>query len=75
MSAAPDTKPFETVIDFGRVREGVDRRMERDGAPATLVARLDSGTDDAPPRKIDIHRGHNGGPVLFYGTAIVQMNV
>jgi hypothetical protein len=31
--------------------------------------------DDGPPRNIAVHRGHSGGPVLFFGTAIVQMNV
>jgi hypothetical protein len=52
------------------------RNVNNDGfAPGSYSKVVDSGTDDAPPRKIDIHRGHNGGPVLFYGTAIVQMNV
>lgn len=28
--------------------------------------------DDRVPRIIEVHRGHNGGPVLFYGSAIVK---
>jgi hypothetical protein len=31
--------------------------------------------DDGPPRSIAVHRGHNGGPILFYGTAMVVMSV
>jgi hypothetical protein len=52
------------------------RNVNNDGfAPGSYSRVVDSGTDDAPPRKIDVHRGHNGGPVIFYGTAIVQMTV
>ena len=28
--------------------------------------------DDQVPRTIEVHRGHNGGPVLFYGSAIIK---
>ncbi len=28
-----------------------------------------------PPKKIDVHRGHNGGPVIFWPSAIVIGNV
>lgn len=30
--------------------------------------------DDVPP-KVEVHRGHNGGPVLFFPSAIVVMTV
>jgi hypothetical protein len=31
--------------------------------------------DETVPRKIEIHRGHNGGLVIFYGSAIVKASV
>jgi len=43
-------------------------------APGAYSMVIDN-VDDGPPRKIEVHRGHSGGPVIFFGTAIVQMNV
>jgi len=31
--------------------------------------------DDAVPRTVEVHRGHNGGPVIYFPSAIVIMNV
>jgi hypothetical protein len=31
--------------------------------------------DDRVPRIIEVHRGHNGGLVIYYGSAIVKANV
>jgi general secretion pathway protein E len=54
VSAAPDAKPVETVIDLGRVREELDRRTERAEVPATLVARLDSGAGEAEVVEMEV---------------------
>jgi hypothetical protein len=39
--------------------------------------RVIDGNDenDDPPRKLRVHRGHNGGPALFYPGAVTLMNV
>lgn len=31
--------------------------------------------EEKPPMSIEVHRGHNGGPVLYYPSAVVRMNV
>lgn len=31
--------------------------------------------NERPPRSIEVHRGHNGGPVLYFPSAVVRMNV
>jgi hypothetical protein len=38
---------------------------------------VDTGADPnvAPPRKIGVHRGHNGGPGVYYPSAIISMSV
>jgi hypothetical protein len=43
-------------------------------APGAYTKIVDNGSTDVP-RNIVVHEGHNGGPVLFYGTAIVVMTV
>lgn len=43
-------------------------------APGRYEKVIDHG-DRRIPRLIEIHRGHNGGLVIFYGSAIVRANV
>ena len=43
-------------------------------APGPYTQVVDN-LEDGPPRSIAVHRGHSGGPVLFFGTAIVVMTV
>jgi len=37
------------------------------------VDSLNTGTP--VPRKIDVHRGHNGGTVIFYPKGVISMKV
>ena len=45
-----------------------------DAAPGPYMRVIDRGDDDIP-RKIEVHDGHNGGPALYFPTAIVVMTV
>jgi hypothetical protein len=40
-----------------------------------FVADSMAGPNPRPPRRIEVHDGHNGGPVVFYPSAIIVMNV
>lgn len=42
--------------------------------PGAYTRVIDHG-ENSVPRRIDVHDGHNGGPVLFYPSAIVVMSV
>jgi hypothetical protein len=49
-------------------------------APGPYMAVIDNGADGAGaakriPRTVEVHDGHNGGPVLFFPSAIVVMDV
>lgn len=49
-----------------------------DMAPGAYTAVIDRGADGPGrriPRMIEVHDGHNGGPVIYYPSAIVLMNV
>jgi hypothetical protein len=45
-----------------------------DLGPGPYMKVVDNG-EDKVPREIDVHDGHNGGPVLYYPGAIVVMSV
>lgn len=75
--------PDDVVIVFGN-RPGQslgEYRMTRnasnpDNGPGSYVHVSDSLQSTNPvPRKIDIDRGHNGGPVVFYPLGIVVLDV
>lgn len=74
--------PDSTVIVVGKRPAGqpvAEYRMTRnsqnpDLAPGAYMRVIDSG-EYALPRKIEVHDGHNGGPVLYFGTAICVMSV
>ncbi len=45
-------------------------------APGAYVYVIDSANTGKPvPRLIDVHRGHNGGPVIFHPNGVVVMSV
>lgn len=45
-------------------------------APGAYTKTIDTAdTTERPPRKIEVHDGHNGGPALYFPGAIVSMNV
>lgn len=74
----PDAK----VIVVGRRTDGQpigEYRMTRNAtnpgaAPGAYQKVIDHG-ETRVPRLIEVHDGHNGGPVLFFPSAIVVMNV
>lgn len=73
------------VIVVGRRTDGspigeyrLTRNAQNPGAaPGAYQFISDSmaGPNPRPPRKIEVHDGHNGGPVLVFPSAIVVMNV
>jgi|SRR5215471_4535415 len=42
---------------------------------AGSYSKVIDNVDDDVPRAVAVHRGHNGGPVIYYPSAIVTMNV
>lgn len=76
--------PNDVVIIVGRRTTGAnlgEYRMTRNAnnpnfAPGSYVHVVDSISGGKPvPRTIEIHRGHNGGPVIFYPNGIVRLSV
>lgn len=76
--------PNDVVIIVGRRTTGAnlgEYRMTRNAnnpnfAPGSYVQVVDSLTTGNPvPRRIELHRGHNGGPVIFYPNGIVRLSV
>lgn len=45
-----------------------------DMAPGAYMRVIDHG-EDKVPRRIEIHDGHNGGPVIYFPSAVVVMTV
>jgi hypothetical protein len=68
-----------TRTDGGRVGEYLlTRNAQNAGSapgPYQFIADSMAGPNPRPPRKIEVHRGHNGGPVVYFPSAIVVMNV
>lgn len=83
-----DTGTFQLFVPNNKVvlvgqRAGGQRigeyRMTRnvnnpDMAPGAYMRVIDLGETQIP-RRIDVHDGHNGGPVIFFPSAIVVMTV
>jgi hypothetical protein len=46
-------------------------------APGPYMKVVDKGAaeNEPPPRRIDVHDGHNGGPVIFFPGSVVVMTV
>jgi hypothetical protein len=62
--------------DGGRIGSYLMTRNAQNpnSAPGAYQKIVDKG-EDAVPREIEVHDGHNGGGVLFYPSAMVVMNV
>jgi hypothetical protein len=43
-------------------------------APGRYQKIIDRGENEVP-RKIEVHRGHNGGPVIYFPGSIVAMTI
>ncbi len=76
--------PNSKVILIGRRTNGaalgdfaLTRNAGNGNSSAPLVKVVNHGTEanQAPPAKIAVYRGFNGGPRIFYPTAIVNMTV
>lgn len=62
---------------LGEYRKTVNANNDPVG-PGSYVKVVDSAVNGNPnpvPRKIDVHRGHNGGPVIYYPSAVVVLTV
>jgi hypothetical protein len=46
-----------------------------DLGPGSYTMIYDSVDAQKPPRNLEVHRGHNGGPVIFFPSAAVTMTV
>lgn len=74
--------PNDKVIIVGKRTSGVslgEYRMTRNAnnpsmAPGVYTRVIDRG-EDTIPRTIEVHDGHNGGPVIFFPGGVVIMSV
>ena len=58
----------EALGEYRMVRNANNENM----APGRYEEVIDNAGEDIP-RQIEVHRGHNGGLVIFYGSAIVKI--
>jgi hypothetical protein len=49
--------------------------IDNSSRPYLKVVDKGAANDEAPPRRIDVHRGFNGGPAIEYPGSVVVMNV
>lgn len=59
-----------TVAEYHMVRNATNPNME----PGAYTRVIDTG-DREVPRRVEVHDGHNGGPVLFFPGDVVNMSV
>ena len=60
----------QTVAEYRMTRNANNAGM----APGAYMKTIDRG-EDTVPRRIEVHDGHNGGPVIFFPGSIVRMSV
>lgn len=66
------SRPTGTAMEYQMVRNATNPNME----PGAYTRVWDSAAEDGrPPRRIEVHDGHNGGPALFFPGDIVNMIV
>jgi hypothetical protein len=65
-------RPNNAEVGEYRFTRNVNNRGFAPG-PYTMVE--DTLDANNPPRKLQVHRGHNGGPVIYYPSAVVVMTV
>lgn len=46
-----------------------------DLAPGAYTRVVDNFDREGPPRRIEVHDGHNGGPAIFFPTAVVKLTL
>ncbi len=74
--------PLNKVVVVGKRPAGqpiAEYRMTRnainpDLSPGAYMRVIDTG-EFAIPRSIEVHDGHNGGPVIYYPSAVIVMSV
>lgn len=74
--------PDNKVVIIGKRRSGVslgEYRFTRNGnnpdlGPGPYTRVIDRG-EDTIPRTIEVHDGHNGGPVIFYPSGVIILTV
>ncbi|MEN6583047.1 MAG: hypothetical protein ABFD54_11405 [Armatimonadota bacterium] len=61
---------------LGEYRRTINANNDPVG-PGSYAKVWDSMVNDGgrPPRKVEVHRGHNGGPVIYYPGAVVVLSV
>jgi hypothetical protein len=65
-------RPTGTTMEYQMVRNATNPNAE----PGAYTRVWDSAAEDGrPPRRIEVHDGHNGGPTLFFPGDIVNMIV
>lgn len=66
------SRPSGATMEYQMVRNATNPSME----PGAYTRVWDSAAEDGrPPRRIEVHDGHNGGPALFFPGDIVNMLV
>lgn len=66
-------RPNATQMEYQMVRNATNPNME----PGAYTRVWDSAVDDGgrPPRRIEVHDGHNGGPAIMFPGDVVLMTV
>jgi len=69
-AVAVGTRPNNDMIgEYIQTRNANDPNM----APGPFIKVIDD--PDKTPRNIEIHRGHNGGPAIYYPNGVVTMKI
>lgn len=77
--------PDDKAVIFGKRQDGeplgeyrrtINANNDPIG-PGSYAKVWDSMVNDGgrPPRKVEVHRGHNGGPVIYYPGAVAVLNI
>lgn len=74
--------PNGEVLVFGNRPGGqplgeyrMTRNANNPGMAAGPYTKIIDTLDREVPRRIEVHDGHNGGPVIFFGSGVVKMSV
>lgn len=66
------SRPNGTIAEYQMVRNATNPNLE----PGAYMKVWDSAVEDnRPPRRIEIHDGHSGGPALYFPGDIINMTV
>jgi len=67
-------RPGDQKVGAYRMCRNANNPTLQPGPYTTVYDSMADG-NNKPPRKIEVHRGHNGGPCLMYPSAVVMMTV